>query len=217
MGERVVAGISHGPRRRLNSQFSERVIADKPDVLGAVIRMDQTVEVPFGLRNRLVSCFQRQSFWSSRTSASISPRSCGKGIGDERGADESDLSSHARGGPPARGECRRTASDGASAVNVRLKWSGRPSLSLRLQVMIGARPGRTPRIPAARTSRATCSRPALQPARLRACHIVRTPQAPHHPDLLGRDFTASAPNRLWVTDLTYVSTRTRCCPCLFHQ
>ncbi|MBC7988834.1 MAG: IS3 family transposase [Luteimonas sp.] len=30
--------------------------------------------------------------------------------------------------------------------------------------------------------------------------------APRHPDLVRRDFTASAPNRLWVTDLTFVPT-----------
>lgn len=32
------------------------------------------------------------------------------------------------------------------------------------------------------------------------------PGAPRHPDLVGRDFTATAPNQLWVTDLTYVPT-----------
>ncbi len=39
---------------------------------------------------------------------------------------------------------------------------------------------------------------------------VRTTQArpgvPRHPDLVGRDFTATAPNQLWVTDLTFVPT-----------
>ncbi len=30
--------------------------------------------------------------------------------------------------------------------------------------------------------------------------------ADRHPDLVGRDFTATAPNELWVTDLTYVPT-----------
>jgi len=30
--------------------------------------------------------------------------------------------------------------------------------------------------------------------------------APRHPDLVDRDFTALAPNRLWVTDLTFVPT-----------
>ncbi len=34
----------------------------------------------------------------------------------------------------------------------------------------------------------------------------RDDQAVRHPDLVGRDFTAPAPNRLWVTDLTYVPT-----------
>jgi transposase InsO family protein len=29
---------------------------------------------------------------------------------------------------------------------------------------------------------------------------------PRHPDLVGRDFTATGPNELWVTDLTYVPT-----------
>ncbi len=32
------------------------------------------------------------------------------------------------------------------------------------------------------------------------------PAAPRHPDLVGRDFTATEPNQLWVTDLTYVPT-----------
>jgi putative transposase len=32
------------------------------------------------------------------------------------------------------------------------------------------------------------------------------PSMPRHPDLVGRDFTATAPNQLWVTDLTYVPT-----------
>jgi putative transposase len=32
------------------------------------------------------------------------------------------------------------------------------------------------------------------------------PGAPRHPDLVGRDFTATAPNQLWVTDLTFVAT-----------
>ena len=39
---------------------------------------------------------------------------------------------------------------------------------------------------------------------------VRTTQAdpgmPRQPDLVSRDFTATAPNQLWVTDLTYVPT-----------
>ena len=32
------------------------------------------------------------------------------------------------------------------------------------------------------------------------------PAAPRHPDLVQREFTATAPNRLWVTDLTFVAT-----------
>ncbi|GGO49680.1 hypothetical protein GCM10010977_32140 [Citricoccus zhacaiensis] len=32
------------------------------------------------------------------------------------------------------------------------------------------------------------------------------PEAPRHPDLVGRQFTAETPNQLWVTDLTYVPT-----------
>ncbi|UOV99773.1 IS3 family transposase [Agrococcus sp. SCSIO52902] len=34
------------------------------------------------------------------------------------------------------------------------------------------------------------------------------PASARHPDLVKRDFTASAPNRLWVTDLTFVPTWT---------
>ncbi|WP_324650008.1 IS3 family transposase [Georgenia sp. H159] len=43
-----------------------------------------------------------------------------------------------------------------------------------------------------RTARVRTTRPDLAAAR--------------HPDLVDRDFTASAPNQLWVTDLTYVPT-----------
>ena len=32
------------------------------------------------------------------------------------------------------------------------------------------------------------------------------PTAARHPDLVNRRFTASAPNQLWVTDLTFVAT-----------
>jgi putative transposase len=32
------------------------------------------------------------------------------------------------------------------------------------------------------------------------------PAVVRHPDLVGRDFTATAPNQLWVTDLTFVPT-----------
>jgi putative transposase len=32
------------------------------------------------------------------------------------------------------------------------------------------------------------------------------PAAGRHPDLVKRDFTATGPNQLWVTDLTYVPT-----------
>jgi putative transposase len=32
------------------------------------------------------------------------------------------------------------------------------------------------------------------------------PAAARHPDLVKRDFTATGPNQLWVTDLTYVPT-----------
>ena len=34
----------------------------------------------------------------------------------------------------------------------------------------------------------------------------RDDKAPRAPDLVKRNFTASAPNELWVTDLTYVAT-----------
>jgi putative transposase len=43
--------------------------------------------------------------------------------------------------------------------------------------------------------------------RTKKVRTTRTePGAPRHPDLVGRDFTATAPNQLWVTDLTYVPT-----------
>ncbi len=34
------------------------------------------------------------------------------------------------------------------------------------------------------------------------------PASARHPDLVKREFTATAPNRLWVTDLTFVTTWT---------
>jgi putative transposase len=43
----------------------------------------------------------------------------------------------------------------------------------------------------------------------RQCHVRttrRTEGAPRAPDLVDRDFTAIAPDRLWVTDLTHVQT-----------
>ncbi len=47
---------------------------------------------------------------------------------------------------------------------------------------------------------------------IRRSRRVRTtrpePAADRHPDLVGRDFTATGPNQLWVTDLTYVPTWT---------
>jgi putative transposase len=50
----------------------------------------------------------------------------------------------------------------------------------------------------------------LRIAGVRQGKRVRTtkadPGAPRHPDLVGRDFTATAPNQLWVTDLTFVAT-----------
>lgn len=33
-----------------------------------------------------------------------------------------------------------------------------------------------------------------------------TPTAARHPDLVKTNFTASAPNQVWVTDLTFVPT-----------
>jgi putative transposase len=46
----------------------------------------------------------------------------------------------------------------------------------------------------------------------RRTNRVRTtkadPAAARHPDLVERDFTATAPNQLWITDLTYVPTWT---------
>jgi putative transposase len=44
-------------------------------------------------------------------------------------------------------------------------------------------------------------RPAHAGRRHRRCSSRQ-----RHPDLVGRDFTATAPNQLWVTDLTFVPT-----------
>jgi putative transposase len=43
--------------------------------------------------------------------------------------------------------------------------------------------------------------------RTRRLHTAKPePGAPRHPDLVKRDFTATGPNQLWVTDLTFVPT-----------
>ena len=44
--------------------------------------------------------------------------------------------------------------------------------------------------------------------RRRARTTMRDPSAQRPGDLVNRDFTAPSPNRLWVTDLTVVATRT---------
>ena len=44
--------------------------------------------------------------------------------------------------------------------------------------------------------------------RKRVFTTVSDPDATRPPDLVNRDFTAVEPDRLWVTDLTYVPTRT---------
>jgi transposase InsO family protein len=45
---------------------------------------------------------------------------------------------------------------------------------------------------------------ALRSKRVRT--TCRDRSAGRHPDLVKRQFTASEPNRLWVTDLTFVAT-----------
>ncbi len=46
----------------------------------------------------------------------------------------------------------------------------------------------------------------VAPGRRRRSTPVSDPAAPRSDDLVGRDFTAPAPNRLWVTDLTLIDT-----------
>jgi putative transposase len=45
--------------------------------------------------------------------------------------------------------------------------------------------------------------------------IPAEPAAPRPPDLVQRRFTAPAPNRLWVADLTYLRTWSGCCYAAF--
>jgi putative transposase len=56
----------------------------------------------------------------------------------------------------------------------------------------------------ARLMRATGIEGARRTKRVRTTRP--DPAASRHPDLVRRDFTAAAPNQLWVTDLTYVPT-----------
>jgi putative transposase len=61
---------------------------------------------------------------------------------------------------------------------------------------------------AAIRSPGTCARPGLIGAR-RGKRVKTTKpdlKAARHPDLVRRTFTAAAPNQLWVSDLTFVST-----------
>ena len=43
------------------------------------------------------------------------------------------------------------------------------------------------------------------------------PAAARHPDLVEREFTATAPNRLWVTDSRFVPTGAGVASCLLHH
>jgi len=56
----------------------------------------------------------------------------------------------------------------------------------------------------ARLMRAAAMEGARRTKRVRTTRS--DPLAARHPDLVRRDFTATAPNQLWVTDLTYVPT-----------
>ncbi|WP_371684206.1 IS3 family transposase [Flaviflexus sp.] len=56
----------------------------------------------------------------------------------------------------------------------------------------------------ARLMRAAGIEGARRTKKVRTTH--RDATAPRHPDLVDRDFTATGPNQLWVTDLTFVAT-----------
>ena len=56
----------------------------------------------------------------------------------------------------------------------------------------------------ARLMRAEGIQGAVRTKRVRTTRV--DPTAERHPDLVKRDFTATGPNQLWVTDLTYVPT-----------
>jgi putative transposase len=74
----------------------------------------------------------------------------------------------------------------------------------RLQAELAAQGARVSRKRVARLMRAVG---LVGVSRRKAFHTtVRDPDAPSVPDLVQRDFTAPAPNRLWVADITYIPT-----------
>lgn len=74
----------------------------------------------------------------------------------------------------------------------------------RLQAELAAQGARVSRKRVARLMRAAG---LVGVSRRKAFHTtVRDPDAPSVPDLVQRDFTAPAPNRLWVADITYIPT-----------
>jgi putative transposase len=74
----------------------------------------------------------------------------------------------------------------------------------RLQAALAAQGARVSRKRVARLMRAVG---LVGVSRRKAFHTtVRDPDAPSVPDLVQRDFTAPAPNRLWVADITYIPT-----------
>jgi hypothetical protein len=56
-----------------------------------------------------------------------------------------------------------------------------------------------------RTDTLATAAPSVEPLHYRECKVA-DPEAARSPDLVDRDFTAGAPNRLWVADFTYVAT-----------
>lgn len=79
LGERIVVGIPHAPRRRLDPQARERVVVDNRDVLGAVVTVmhEPLPGCPEPARS-LDRELRAVTLGSSWTSVSTSRRSCGR-------------------------------------------------------------------------------------------------------------------------------------------
>ncbi len=75
----------------------------------------------------------------------------------------------------------------------------------RIHAELGAIGIRCSRKRVARLMRRAKLRGSLRGTRMRSTHIISLQQAA--PDLVGRNFAAGEPDRLWVADITYVRSK----------
>jgi putative transposase len=106
----------------------------------------------------------------------------------------------------ARPVCARAASDEAHKTVIVREWTANYSCygARRLHKHLGRQGHRVARCTVARLMRDLGIRGVQRGVRQFTTHADRDADRP--PDLVKRDFTATAPNELWVADITYCST-----------